>query len=101
MFKVISDIMAQWNNLMVNAFIITINFCNEKDINCALLFIISNHNGRIVLSCIIQLEYCNDMLKVISDSHGQYICNYNHNGKKNCTLTFIISNDNGRMVLRV
>ena len=90
MFKVISDIMAQWNNLMVNAFIITINFCNEKDINCALLFIISNHNGRIVLSCIIQLEYCNDMLKVISDIMAQlyvmvntYVTTINfYNGKK-------------------
>ena len=55
MFKVISDIMAQWY-LMVNAFIITINFYNEQNMNCALTFIISNHNGRIVLSCLIQLE---------------------------------------------
>ena len=30
MFKVISDIMEQWY-LMVNAFIITINFYNEKE----------------------------------------------------------------------
>ena len=55
MFKVISVIMAQWY-LMFNAFIITINFCNENNMNCALLFIISNHNGRDVLSCLIQLE---------------------------------------------
>ena len=55
MFKVISDIMAQCY-LMLNALIITINFYNEKNINCALLFIISNHNGRIVLICLIQLE---------------------------------------------
>ena len=54
MFKVISDIMAQWY-LMVNAFIITSNFYNQKNINCALMFIISNHSGRIVLSSLIQL----------------------------------------------
>ena len=49
MFKVISDIMAQWY-LMVNAFIITINFYNVKKLNCALTFIISNDNERIVLN---------------------------------------------------
>ena len=43
MFKVISHVMAQWY-LMVNAIIITINFYNEKNNNCALLFIICNHN---------------------------------------------------------
>ena len=36
MFKVISDIMAQWY-LMVNAFIMTINFYNAKKMN-------SHHN---------------------------------------------------------
>ena len=54
MFKVISDMMAQWY-FMVNAFIITSKIYKEKNINCALMFIISNHNGRIVLS-LLQLE---------------------------------------------
>ena len=49
MFKVIFDIMAQWY-LMVNAFIITINFDNEKEYELCMTFIISNHKGRIVLS---------------------------------------------------
>ena len=71
MFQVISDIMAQWY-LMEKAFIITINFDNEMNINCALLFIISNRNGRIVLSCLIQLEKCNDVFKVISDIMAQW-----------------------------
>ena len=52
MFKVISGIMAQWY-LKVNAFIITSNFYNEKNINCALML---KHNGRIVLSSLIELE---------------------------------------------
>ena len=55
MFKVISDIMAHWY-LMANALIITINIYNEKNMNCALTFIISNLDGRIVLSSFIQLE---------------------------------------------
>ena len=38
MFKVISDIMEQWYD-MINSFIITINFCNAKKMNCALMFI--------------------------------------------------------------
>ena len=48
MFKVVTDIMAQWY-LMVYAFVITINFYNVKKMYCALMFIISNHYGRIVL----------------------------------------------------
>ena len=51
MFKVISDIITQ-----LNAFIITINFNNGKKMNCTLMIIISNDDGRIVLSCLIQLE---------------------------------------------
>ena len=54
MFKVISDTIAEWWYLMVNAFIISIIFYNEKEY--ALTFIISNHNGRIVLSSLKQLE---------------------------------------------
>ena len=50
--KVISDIMAQWY-VMVNTFIISINFYNAKKMNCALLFIISNHYGIIGLSNLI------------------------------------------------
>ena len=63
MFKVISDIMAQWY-IMEIAFLITMNFYNAKKMNCALMFIISIHYSRIALSNLVQLESCND---VISD----------------------------------
>ena len=36
MFKAISDIMAHWYEL-INTFIITINFCNAKKMNCSLM----------------------------------------------------------------
>ena len=52
-----------------HVFINTVNFYN---INCALLFITSNHNGRNFLSCLIQLDKCNDMFKVISDIMAQW-----------------------------
>ena len=42
MFKVISDVMAHWDEIM-NKIIITINFCNAMKMNCALMFIESNH----------------------------------------------------------
>ena len=35
--------------------------------NCALMFIISNHYGTKCLSNLLQLERCSDMFKVISD----------------------------------
>ena len=44
-----------------------INFCNAKKMNCALMFIISNHYGRKCLSNLLHLERCNVMFKVISD----------------------------------
>ena len=42
MFKVIYDKMAHWY-VMWNAIVIAINFCKAKKMNCALMFIISNH----------------------------------------------------------
>ena len=66
MFKVISDIMAhcyEW----INTVIITINFCNAKKINCAIIYIINNHYGRKCFSNLLQLERCNDMFRVLSD----------------------------------
>ena len=66
MFKVISDIMAHCYD-MWNTIINAINFCNAKKMNCALMFIMSNHYGRKFVSNLVQLEPCNDMLKVISD----------------------------------
>ena len=65
MFKVISDNMAHccdmWNTN--NA----INFCNEKIMNCALMFVMCNHYRRKCPSNLLQLEKCSDLLKVISD----------------------------------
>ena len=42
-------------------------FLQCKKINCALMFVISNHYGKIVLSSFVQLEYNTDVCKVISD----------------------------------
>ena len=87
---------------MVNSFIITINFYNGKNMNCALTFIISNHNGRFVLRYLIKLDKCNDIFKVISDIMAQWylmekaiIITIN----LNCALMFIIRNHCGRIVL--
>ena len=102
--KVISDIMLQWYD-MFNTFIITINFYNAKIMNCALIFIISNHNGRKGLRNLLPLEPCNDMFKMISDkiAHLFDILNTSistinfYNAKKmNCATMFIISNHYGR-----
>ena len=72
MFKVISDIMTHWYELMMK-FIITINFCNTMKMNCALMFMISNHYGTNCLSnLLLQLSPCNDMIKVISDKMAHW-----------------------------
>ena len=55
MFRVIADILVQWY-LMVNAFLVTTNFCNAKKMNCAFMIIIINHYERIVVNSLIQLE---------------------------------------------
>ena len=44
--------------------------------NCALMFIMSNHYGRKCLSNLLQLEPCNDMFKVISDIMAHCYDNY-------------------------
>ena len=56
--------------------VLVINLCTAMKINCALMFIISNH-GRKCLSNLLQLEPCNDMFKLISDitAHWYEICN--------------------------
>ena len=63
------------------------------------MFIMSNHDGRKCLSILLQLEPCNDMLKLISDIMANWyeliktflntisFCNAK---KMNCTLMFII-----------
>ena len=100
--KVISD-MAHCYDLW-NTIINAINICNAKKMNCALMFIMSNHYGRKCLSNFLQLEPCNDMFKMISDmmAHcydlGNTIMKVIHfcNGKKiNSALWFIMSNHNG------
>ena len=44
MFKVISDIMVHWYDKR-NSIDIAINFCNAKQMICALMFTISKHDG--------------------------------------------------------
>ena len=103
MFKVISDIMAHWYD-MWNTIVIAINFCNAMKMICALMFIISNHNGIKCLRNRLQLEPCNVMFKVISvitahwyDMWNTFVVAINFcNAKKiNCALMFIISNHYG------
>ena len=63
--------------------------------NCALMFIMSNHYGRKFVSNLVQLEPCNDMFKVISDimAHCYDMCNTTIN--ELCIDVFIISNNDG------
>ena len=49
MFKVISDNIAHWYE-MLNTIVIVINFCNGKKMICAMMFIISNDYGIKCLS---------------------------------------------------
>ena len=48
-FNVISDVMAYWYDTF-NTFNIAIKFSNAKIMNCALMFIMSNHYARKCLS---------------------------------------------------
>ena len=66
MFKVISDIMAHWYD-MRNIIVFSKNICNAKKMNCAMMFIISQHHGIKSLRNRLQLEPCNGMSKVIAD----------------------------------
>ena len=96
--------MAHWYDL-INTFLIKFNFCIGKKLNSALMFIISNHNGRKCLCNLLQLEQWTDMYKVISDimAHRYDLINtflITLNAKKlNSALMFIISNHNGRKCL--
>ena len=99
---IISDIMAHWYDSW-NTIVIAINFCNGKNMICALLFIISNHYGK-CLSNLLQLEPCNVMFKVIFDIMVHWYDLWNTimiainfwNGKKMiCALMFIIRNHYG------
>ena len=67
MFKVISDIMAHCYD-MSNSIISAINFCNATKMNCTLMFIMSYRHGIKWICSSLQLEPCNDMFKVISDT---------------------------------
>ena len=83
MFKVISDKMAHWYEMII-AIIFTINFSNTMKLNCAfmifisryctgmkmicaLMFVISNHYGINCLSNLLQFEPCDGMFQVISE----------------------------------
>ena len=102
MFKVISDIMADWYD-MWNIIVIAINCCNGKKMNCA-LFIIRNQDAISYLSNLLQLERCNVLFNVISDitAHWYHIWNtiviatIFCNAKKTiCALMFIKKKLNG------
>ena len=66
MFKVISDKLENCYNVR-NTIINEINFYNAKKMNCAMMFIISNHYGIKCVSNLLQIEPCNEVVKVISD----------------------------------
>ena len=67
MIKIISDTLAQWYEMM-NSFIITINFCNAQIMNSGAMMVNNrNHFSRKCIRNLLQLEPCNDILKVISD----------------------------------
>ena len=65
-FKVTSDIMPHSYDLR-STIVMAINFWNAKKMNCALMFILSNHYGMICLSNLIQFEPYNVTFKMISD----------------------------------
>ena len=75
MFKVISDIIAQWYDMEMNTIIIVIYFFNGNKMICSLMFITSTHYGIKCLSNRILQQTCSDMFKVISGimEHGM-IC---------------------------
>ena len=107
MLKVISELLAKCYDVW-NTIINEINFYNAKKMNCAMMFIISNHYGIKCVSNLLQLEPCNDMFKVISDimEHSYDIWNTIINAinfcnakKMNCALMFIMSNHYGRKCL--
>ena len=60
MFKVIFDLLAScydaWNTIINE-----INFCNAKKMNCAFMFITTNHYGIKCVRTLLQLELCNYM----------------------------------------
>ena len=66
MFKVISDIIAHCYDTIV----FSINICNAMKMNCAMMFIISNHYWIKCLSNLLLVEPCNVKIKVISDILG-------------------------------
>ena len=104
LFKVISGIMKNWYEL-ISTFLIRINFCNAKKINCTLMFMISNRDGRKFLS---RLVPCNDVFKVISGIMANWYemintfiitINFCIAKKMNCAFMFITSNHHGKSVL--
>ena len=77
------------------------NICNAKKMNCALMFIMSNHYGKKCLSNFLQLEPWSDMISDIMahcyDLGNTIMKAINFcNGKEiNSALLYIMSNDNG------
>ena len=51
-----------------NKHVFSINISNAKKMNCAMMFTISNHYVIKSLSILLQLEPCNVMFKMISDT---------------------------------
>ena len=97
----ISDMIAH-RIIMLNTIIFEFNL-----LNCALMFIISNHIGRKCLTNLFQLERSNVMFKVISDKMAHwyallntFFCKQFCNAiEMSSALMFIISNHYGRKCL--
>ena len=95
MYKGISYIMVHLYDLW-NTIEFPIHIYNGKNIICALMFAISYHYGTKCLCNLLQLEPCNDMLKVISDIWNigwfvKYHCDCNAK-KIICAFMLIINN---------
>ena len=83
---------------MRNTIVVAINFCNEKKINCALMYNINNHYGIKCLCNLLLLEPCNVVFKLfLTQWHIGMICEIllllqRRSEKMNCSLMFNISN---------
>ena len=95
--------MAHWND-MWNIIVVAINFCNAKKMICALMLMISNHDGIKCISNLLQLEPYNVMFEVISNIMAHWYdmwniidiaINFCNVKKIICALMFIISKIHG------
>ena len=88
MFKLISDLMAQWY-AMWNTIVMAIDVCIAKKIICTFMIIISYYYGIKCLSNLLQLHPCYVMFKVISDIIAHWYDMWN-------TIVIAITNCNAK-----